>query len=57
MSEEVAKELIKSRPADDATTLSPTEARKLREAHLVKRGGLSGDEVRDELEAEFGALD
>ena len=57
MSEEVAEELIKSRRADDATTLSPSEARKLREAHLVMRGDLSEDEVRAELEAEFGRLD
>ena len=32
-------------------------ARKLRKAHLVKRGDVSEDEVRDELEVEFGALD
>jgi hypothetical protein len=56
MSEEEADEVIDSGPPDTAM-LSAEEARRLREAQLVKMRDLSEDEIRAELEAAFGPLD
>jgi len=55
MSEEEADTVIESVPPDTAT-LSAEEARRLREAHLVKMRDLSEEEIRAELEASFGPL-
>jgi hypothetical protein len=56
MSEEEAEELIKSQPPNPVS-LSAAESRRLKEAYLVKRGDLSEDEIRAELEVEHGPLD
>jgi hypothetical protein len=56
MSEEEADKVIDSGPPDTAA-LSAEEARRLREAQLVKMRDLSEDQIRAELEAAFGPLD
>ena len=53
---EEAYMFLESAPADTAS-LSTEDAQKLREAYLVMRGDLSGEEIRAVVEAEFGQLD
>ena len=53
---EEAYMFLESAPTDTAS-LSTEDAQKLREAYLVMRGDLSGEEIKAVVEAEFGPLD
>ena len=53
---EEAYMLLESAPTDTAS-LSSDDAQKLREAYLVMRGDLSGEEIKAVVEGEFGPLD